>query len=126
MKRIKVVVEKTNTGFSAYANNLPVFTTGASIAELKKNIVRALNFYGKEAGDKKTVTLSSIELNFSIPSFFELYPINVKSFSKRIGINYTLLSQYVQGRRKPSPRQTERIVVGLQEVGKELSEVSLV
>lgn len=123
MKKIKVIVEKTRTGYSAYAENLPVYTTGNSLIELKKNIVASLTFYFKEAGEKNTAVLT---LSFSIPSFFELYPINVRSFSKRIGINYTLLSQYVQGRKVPSPKQTERIVEGLQEVGKELSEVSLV
>jgi hypothetical protein len=123
MKKIKVIVEKTRTGYSAYAENLPVYTTGNSLIELKKNVITSLNFYFKEAGEKNTAAFT---LSFSIPSFFELYPINVRSFSKRIGINYTLLSQYVQGRKVPSPKQTERIVEGLQEVGKELSEVSLV
>jgi hypothetical protein len=125
MKKIKISVEKTPTGYSAYADKYPVYTTGGNVLELLKNIIAALNFYFAEAGEKITVSRKSLDLNFSIPSLFELYPINVKHFADRIGMNYTLLSQYVQGRKKPSEKQTEKIVEGLQEVGRELSEVSI-
>lgn len=126
MKKLKVVVEKTSTGFSAYVEKLPVYTTGGDIQELTKNIVEALNFYFSEIKDNREVSKRTLAVSFSIPSLFELYPINVKHFASRIGMNYTLLSQYVQGRKKPSEKQTEKIVEGLQEVGKELSEVNLV
>lgn len=126
MKKVKVIVEKTLTGFSAYMDKLPVYTTGKDVQELTKNIVEALNFYFDEIKDKREASKKILDINFSIPSLFELYPINVKHFAARIGMNYTLLSQYVQGRKKPSEKQTEKIVEGLQEVGKELSEVNLI
>lgn len=126
MKKIKISVEKTSTGYSAYADKYPVYTTGANVVELLKNIIEALNFYFGEAGEKIKVSRKNLDLNFSIPSIFELYPINVKHFAERIGMNYTLLSQYVQGRKKPSEKQTEKILEGLQEVGRELSEVNLI
>lgn len=125
MKKIKVIVEKTSTGYSAYAERYPVFTTGQDVKELVNNAVEALSFYFQEAGDKMEVSRKTLALSFSIPSLFQLYPINVKQFARRIGMNYTLLSQYVQGRKKPSEKQTEKIVEGLQEVGKELSEVNV-
>ena len=126
MRKVKVIVEKTSTGFSAYADKLPVYTTGEDVKGLLANILEAVNFYFVEAKDKTEVSLKDLDVNFSIPSLFELYPINVKHFASRIGMNYTLLSQYVQGRKKPSEKQTERIVEGLQEVGKELSGVNLI
>lgn len=126
MKKLKVIVEKTSTGFSAYVEKLPVYTTGGDVQELTKNIVEALNFYFAEIKDKREVSRKILNISFSIPSLFELYPINVKHFAARIGMNYTLLSQYVQGRKKPSGKQSEKIVEGLQEVGKELSGVNLV
>ncbi len=125
MKKVKIIVEKTSTGYSAYAEKYPVYTTGADVKELVNNIVEALSFYFQEAGEKIAVSKKDLDLSFSIPSFFQLYPINVKQFATRIGMNYTLLSQYVQGRKKPSEKQTEKIVEGLQEVGKELSEVNI-
>lgn len=125
MRKIKVIVEKTATGYSAYANKLPVYTTGEDVEELLTNILEAVNFYFIEAKNKTRVSPKDLDVSFSIPSLFELYPINVKHFASRIGMNYTLLSQYVQGRKKPSEKQAERIVEGLHAVGKELSGVNL-
>lgn len=126
MKKLKIIVEKTSTGYSAYADRYPVYSTGSSVKELKKNIAEAFNFYFEEKGDESVhVTTKDLDFSFSIPSLFALYPINVRHFAERIGMNYTLLAQYVQGRKRPSEKQTEKIVEGLQEVGKELSQVSI-
>ena len=124
MKKIKVIIEKTSTGYSAYTESFPVYTTGGNVKELLDNILEAANFFFDEIEEKK-ISKSDLVIRFSIPSLFELYPINVKHFANRIGMNYTLLAQYVQGRKKPSEKQTEKIVEGLQEVGRELSEVRL-
>jgi hypothetical protein len=43
--RIEIIVEKTKTGFSAYAKKEAVFTTGSALPELKKNILEALNLF---------------------------------------------------------------------------------
>ncbi|MEI9917566.1 MAG: helix-turn-helix transcriptional regulator [Bacteroidota bacterium] len=126
MKKIKIIVEKTSTGYSAYADKYPVFTTGSSVNELMKNIIEAVNFYFVEAREKIEVSQKNLDVQFSIPSLFNLYPINVRHFAERIGMNYTLLSQYVQGRKRPSSKQTEKIVEGLQEIGRELSDVKLI
>jgi hypothetical protein len=125
MRKLKVIVEKTSTGYSAYADKYPVYTTGENVRKLTENIIEAFNFYFQEAGEKVKVSKKDLNVLYSIPSLFELYPINVRHFSERIGMNYTLLSQYVQGRKKPSEKQAEKIVEGLQEVGKELSEVNI-
>ena len=54
MKNYKFVVERTQTGFSAFAEDedLPVFTTGKDFEELKKNILEALNLYLEHAHTK--------------------------------------------------------------------------
>lgn len=126
MRKVKVIVEKTPTGYSAYADKMSVYTTGENVKELLTNVLEAVNFYMTETGQDMKVSAKDLEVSFSIPSLFELYPINIRHFADRIGMNYTLLSQYVQGRKKPSEKQAERIVEGLQEVGKELSAVNLI
>lgn len=126
MKNIKIIVEKTSTGYSAYAEKYPVFSTGSTVSELGKNVSEALDFYFEEMGEATRTSRSKLEFVFSIPSLFELYPINVRQFANRIGMNYTLLSQYVRGRKRPSSKQAERIVEGLHAVGRELSEVDLI
>jgi len=45
MQKIKVTIEKTNTGFSAGADKYPVYTAGDSLEEIKTNIREALNLY---------------------------------------------------------------------------------
>jgi predicted RNase H-like HicB family nuclease len=44
-----VVVEKSNTGFSALVNELPVYTTGANLQEIEDNIQEALQLYLTES-----------------------------------------------------------------------------
>ena len=125
MKKIKVNVEKTRTGYSAYAEEFPVFSTGVNISSLTENIKEALHFYFDETGLKIKKSDFKLSLSFSISSFFELYPINTKAFSHRIGMNYTLLSQYIQGRKTPSTKQVARIVNGLKTIGEELTHVTI-
>jgi predicted RNase H-like HicB family nuclease len=125
MKKINLIVEKTSTGFSAYAEDLPVFTTGASITELKSNIVEAINLYHEEV-QGKNITEADININLDLPQFFEYYKvINAKALSARVGMNQSLLAQYIGGQKKPSVKQVEKILIGIRELGKELTELEL-
>lgn len=124
-KKVNAIVEKTETGFSAFAIDYPVFTTGNTISELLDNIVEALNLYFEDDGI--LVEAKNVNLEIDLKQFFQYYRvINAKFLAKRIGMNATLLSQYVQGRKKPSAAQTEKILNGIHQIGRELSELSLV
>ncbi len=123
-KKVAVKVEKTKTGFSAFAVDYPVFTTGKTMSELSKNIVEALNFYFEDDGIE--VDEKDVKLEIELKQFFQFYRVlNAKFLADRIEMNPTLLSQYVQGRKKPSPVQTEKILKGIREIGKELSGLTL-
>jgi predicted RNase H-like HicB family nuclease len=127
MTKIKVKVEKTTTGFSAYAEKYAAFTTGKTVAELIANMVESLNLYFEEAKNKKVVTPNDLLFEVDLTSVFEVFPvINMKALSRRLGMNYTLISQYASGKKKPSTKQTEKIVEGINEIGRELSELSLI
>lgn len=52
--------------------------------------------------------------------------LNSKFLAEKIGMNPTLLSQYVQGHKKPSEIQTEKILSGIHQIGQELSELNLI
>lgn len=126
-KRIKVIVEKTNTGFSAYPldEQIPVGTTGRTISELQDNILEVLNFYFEEKGYK--IRKENIAIEIDLQQFFQFYKVlNARHLAEKIGMNPTLLSQYVQGRKKPSQQQNERIINGIQQIGKELVELKLI
>src|ERR1017187_3356968 len=117
MEKIKVNIEKTNTGFSAGADKYPVYTAGDSLEEIKSNMVEALNLYF-DYKHKPGITTEYIKLTLDIHSFFSFYKvINAKALSERIGMNQSLLAQYISGSRKPSPAQTKRILEGVRQVG---------
>jgi predicted RNase H-like HicB family nuclease len=122
-KKIRVIVEKTNTGYSAYAADYPVFTTGETPGELNDNIFEALSLYFED----EKVDRSSINFELDLKQFFNHYKIlNSKTLAKRIGMNPTLLSQYARGHKKPSEKQTLKIIYGINKIGQELAEMKLI
>lgn len=123
--KIEMIIEKTSTGFSAYSEKFPVYTVGTSLEELKANMIDALNLYFENKD--RTVTEEDLKIKLDLPQFFEFYKvINVKALSERLGMNQSLLAQYVKGIKKPSTAQTKRILNGIQQVGKELSAVRFI
>jgi predicted RNase H-like HicB family nuclease len=120
-----MVVEKTETGFSAFSEEYPVYTTGRTITELIDNSYEAANLYFEDLNIQITHENFKFEIDFK--QFFQYYKvINSKFLADKIGMNPTLLSQYVQGHKKPSESQTEKILSGIQQIGKELSEINLI
>ena len=124
-KKIKMIVEKTNTGFSAFSEDSPIFTTGKTVPELINNAYEAAQLYFEEENIK--VSHENIKFEIDFKQFFQYYKVlNSKFLAEKIGMNPTLLSQYIQGRKKPSENQTEKILTGIQQIGRELSEMNLI
>jgi len=124
-KTIKLIVEKTDTGYSAYSADYPIFTTGQTISDLQNNAFEATNLYFEE----EPVPISRQDMKFEIDfqQFFKYYNVlNAKFLAHKIGMNPTLLSQYVNGRKKPSDAQAEKIIEGIHQIGNELSEINLI
>ncbi|MCY7349356.1 MAG: hypothetical protein LH606_01640 [Cytophagaceae bacterium] len=118
---LEFVVEKTNTGYSAYAVKYPVATTGRTFEELKANALEAINLF--RFG---TVPLLEGQLRFQLDlgEFLGHYDVlNLEALGRRIAIDPTLLAAYVAGTKKPSTRQQERILRGVADLARELSEV---
>jgi hypothetical protein len=124
---IKMTVIKEESGYSASAQIGQDFigTQGESFDELKNMILEAVNLAFEDKGE--IYSIEEIKLEYDLESFFSFYKvINVKELSHRIGMNQSLLSQYINGIKKPSQAQTKRIVNGIRQIGIELSEVALV
>jgi hypothetical protein len=125
MSMFKFIIEKTKTGYSAFEVKYPIFTTGRTMHELQEKCFEATNLYLEEYNKSTTKGNLSYELDFK--QFFNYYKvINAKHLAARIGMNESLLSQYVNGKKKPSKKQVARIVDGLHEIGRELVELTLV
>ncbi len=124
-KMILLIVEKTDTGFSAYSDDYPIFTTGRTIPELIDNAYEAANLYFED--EKIEIKHDNLKFEIDFKQFFQYYKVlNSKFLADKIGMNPTLLSQYVQGHKKPSGKQTEKILYGIRKIGQELSEINLI
>ncbi|MCF8465587.1 MAG: XRE family transcriptional regulator [Flavobacteriales bacterium] len=122
--KIKIAVTKEDTGYSAttLVNGSFIATEAESFEELKANILEAVNFTFEEKGF--VYGIDEIQFEYDLESFFAFYKvINAKALSERIGMNQSLLAQYISGIKKPSVLQTKRILQGVQQIGRELSEV---
>ncbi len=124
-KKIVMIMEKTKTGFSAYSRDYSIFTTGKTISELLDNAFEAANLYFEE--EKIQIIHENIRFEIDFKQFFKYYRVlNSKFLADRIGMNPTLLSQYVQGHKKPSDKQRDKILFGIHQIGRELSEINLI
>ena len=123
MKKPKIVmtVMKEDSGYSATASvkEIHINTEGETLDELKENVLEAVNLSFEDKGF--AYTADEIVLKPDMQSFFDFYKvINAKALSERIGMNQSLLAQYIKGIKKPSHLQTQRILKGIRQVGKEL------
>jgi predicted RNase H-like HicB family nuclease len=122
-KKIVVIIEKTDTGFSAYSENYPVYTTGVSVNELLEHTNEAFSLYFED----KNQDSQQIYFEIDFKQFFRYYKvINSKALAEKIGMNPTLLSQYVRGHKRPSEHQSRRILYGINKIGQELAEISVI
>ena len=121
---IKIKVTKEDAGYSASVlikDNF-IATEADTFEELKTNVLDAVNLAFENKGF--THTINEIKFEYDLESFFDFYKvINAKALSERIGMNQSLLAQYIKGIKKPSASQTKRILQGVQQIGRELSEV---
>ena len=117
-----MTVTKEDSGYSATASikEININTEGETLDELKENVLEAVNLSFEDKGF--AYTADEIVLKPDMQSFFDFYKvINAKALSERIGMNQSLLAQYIKGIKKPSPSQAQRILKGVQQVGKELA-----
>ncbi|MBK9106812.1 MAG: type II toxin-antitoxin system HicB family antitoxin [Saprospiraceae bacterium] len=125
IEKVGIVIEKTRTGFSAYSEKLPIYTTGKNLAELIGNAYEATELYFEDKKNNSPKFVIRYTIDFK--QFFQYYRVlNAKVIAEKIGMNPTLLSQYVQGKKNPSQQQTERIINAIHEIGIELSTINLV
>ena len=122
--KITITVIKENEGYTATAivkNNF-IATEAETFEDMRTKVLEAVNLTFEDKGFD--YTLDEIIFEYDLESFFDFYKVlNVKALSKRIGMNQSLLAQYIKCIKKPSPAQTKRILSGVQQIGRELSEV---
>jgi len=122
--KINITIIKEDEGYSAYTNVKSKFigTQGDNLDELKRNLLDSVNLALQEDGE--IYYQEDLKLTLDLESFFTFYKvINAKALSAKIGMNQSLLAQYISGDKKPSPAQLRRIMGGVQQIGRELAEI---
>lgn len=72
--------------------------------------------------------IPELEMTFKYDlwAFFDKFPMNATLVAKQIGINASLMRQYIAGQKHPGKKRIEQIQEGIRNIGKQLSGVSLV
>ena len=127
---IKIILERSNTGYSAYAKNVDgIFTAGDTIEEIKENIKEVIGYqveYLEEKGEKeKADNLRNAALKYYIDlnAFFEYYSLfNKSELAKYIGINPSHLRRLSMENMELSDQKAQQIEQGMKRLAQELSQ----
>lgn len=127
---ITVIVEKTKTGFSAYAKEIDgLIAVGDSIAEIKENFNEVVKYhieYLVENGEKVTSENFSINYVLDLEQFFDYFNvINKSAFAEHYaGINQSLFRQYTKKLAPLSDGKMQQISSGLHKLADELADLT--
>jgi predicted RNase H-like HicB family nuclease len=126
---IIVILEKSDTNYSAYIPELDgCIATGDTIQETVDSIEEAVKFHlagMKEEGlDIPDAFKNDYEFKYKIDfeSLFDWFSgvLTKSGISKLTGMNQSLLSQYANGIKKPSTKQSKKIEQAIHSFGEEL------
>ena len=127
-KNITAHIECNNNGFYTvyYNEELPFgfFGEGYSVEEAKQDFLACYEAM-RQDHNERTGENVDVEFHFvyDASAFLQHYKglLTLAGLSRMTGINKAQLSQYVCGRRHPSPKTQERIKASVQKFAEELS-----
>ncbi|MDO8930427.1 MAG: type II toxin-antitoxin system HicB family antitoxin [Bacteroidota bacterium] len=136
MKKILVIIEKGTDGiYSAYTPetvstvlNGQGNTVADAIDDLKVSMEEVIESYQETDGQVPLELQGNIgfEYKYDVPSLFNFFDeINMTTFSRKIGINASLLRRYKNGFAFASEKQVMKIKNGLHELGRQFSSAQL-
>ena len=130
MKKVKVFIEMSEYGYSAYMDDTPLDygcigegkTVEETIADFQSAYDEMREHYKEEGKEFEEVEL---EFFYDTASFLQAF---VKAFSLAglehiTGVNQTQLGHYLHGRSKPSRKTIQRIEKGVHDFAKDLSAI---
>ena len=132
METIKIIIEKTDDLFSAYAENVEgIYAGGETVEEVKKSVLEAIELLKEYNTDENIPEILKgdyeIVYNFDVESLLNYYK-GIMSFSaleRLTGVNQKQLQHYSTGYRKPRIGQRKKIETALHKLGSELLAIEL-
>lgn len=131
-KMLDVIVETGKDGFGCFiANESGLTTTFVGQGKTARLAIQDFLQAYKEVSDiarEEHEDFPELEFNFifDIGAFFNYYPLSVSAFARYIGMNESLLRQYVSGAKSPSAKTLARVREGLDSLGKDIGRGLLV
>lgn len=126
MKMVKVIIERSNDAFWAYAENLEgVSGVGATANEAKQSLLDSIAIQ-KELGNVKHINYE-ISYQFDIASLLNYYKgiFTFSALERLTGINQRQIERYSKGEKKPRETMRKKIEASLHQLGEELLTVQL-
>ena len=131
-KAIILVDWDRNYSAATKDERIACIATGRSLEELRINFERSLKLHlqgMKEAGEDLPADFSEdYELVYYLTGKALLHYVDQyvtrKALARETGINLQQLSHYAKGHRNPRPEMQEKIIQGIRNIGKQLSEIS--
>lgn len=127
---IKLILEKSNTGYSAFSEDLPgAVTAGETIDDIKENFAEVLEMkadYLEETGKKQEaeeLRNANVTYFLDLKTFFEYYSVfNKSALADYIGINPSLLRRLSLGLEELSDKKALQIKNGLHKLASEIKQ----
>lgn len=119
MKTVNFYVEKTSTGFSAYSEEFGIVATGKNLKALERDAQDGLE--GQCEVTEEDPKDFQLKYTYDFPALFEVFRLNIDSVASYIGVNPTLMSQYINQKKVPSKKQKDRIENGIHSYAKALA-----
>ena len=133
MEKVKVIIEKTDTGFSAYLADVSGIVTAAdTFDELRENVKELVDVYietAHEYGDPLPDIFKgdyTCEFKFDIQAFMQWMSkvMSQRGLAEIAEMNESLISQYASGIKKPGPKQLHRLQTAIHRFAEDLHAIS--
>ena len=131
MKTIRIIIEKNDDGYWAYADNEEGITGGGETVQACKqdilDCIETMKEFNAENRPKFLRSPYTIIYRFDIESLFAYYKgiFTNSALERMTGINQKQLQHYASGLRKPRTQQMKKIESALHQLGNELLAVEL-
>ncbi len=130
MKHIKVFIEKSEYGFSAYMDDTPLDygcigegkTVEETVADFNTAYAEMRAFYEQSGKPFEEVRC---DFYYDIASFLDEYckAFSLAGLERITGVSQTQLGHYLHGRRKPSSKTIAKIQAGVERFARNLTAV---
>ena len=132
MEKLIITIERSSDHFGAYAENCDgVYAAGNSLDAVKNDTFEAIRILKENLPETQWPVILKgdfeVEWKIDVPSFLEYYSkyMSLAGMEKMTGVNQKQLSNYMNHRSVPRPRQTKRIRDGIHRFAEELLSITL-